>query len=387
MLFRSGVCLLSPQPASQSDARHRLNEIYAAKEAEYLGPKCFGPAIRKEPFPTTLSNVAKTMARYNGAAKPNTWLQDYVTLVGIHGGNSLIAVRFLPIMLEGTARLWIYSLPENTIHNWRDMEKMFSQHFQGTYKRPKTLSDLQRCTQQKDETMRDFVSRWIETKNMCEGISEAQAMHAFIEGLRKGTLLRHELKRHEPKTLGEMLTTASEYAAADDDACSDGEVRVDNILKPNVNSKAKDSNKRKPNNDKAGPSTEVAATFDKPNQKKSKWKKKPRAEPREPRITYEQAKNGPCYFHSQFGPPNHTTAQCRFMEDFKNDPEVGYKGKRYRKNYTKEKKEDDMEISESEEDEPRAKKGNKYPKATELNHTFLGTPSAKEEKRANHEQA
>ena len=96
------------------------------------------------------------------------------------------------------------------------MEKVFSQHFQGTYKRPNTYTDLQGCIQKPDETMTDFVNRWISEKANCHGVSEAQAIHAFYTGLQKKSLLRHRLVREQITDLGEMLNLVAQYAAADD---------------------------------------------------------------------------------------------------------------------------------------------------------------------------
>ena len=42
--------------------------------------------------------------KYNGTAKPEDWLADYVTAVNIAGGNKRVAVRYVPLMLQGSAR-------------------------------------------------------------------------------------------------------------------------------------------------------------------------------------------------------------------------------------------------------------------------------------------
>lgn len=246
------------KPLPPSDARTRLKEIKAAKEDQYIGPKCFGPAIRKEVLPSSMSNVKKTCDKYNGTTSPETWLSDYIIAVGINDGNYLSAARFLPLILEGTAILWIDGLPEKTIHNWPDMQQTFIQHFNGTYKRPRTLTDLQRCVQQKDELTRDFVARWIEMKNSCERVSESQAMHAFKESLGRG-LVRFMLQSHDPANLGDLLDLANKYAGGEDDARLKGAINMENIINPD-----KKSQKRKhQGNEQAGPSNEVAAAFSK----------------------------------------------------------------------------------------------------------------------------
>jgi hypothetical protein len=58
-------------------------------------------------------------------------------------------------------------------------------------------------------------------KNSCEGVTDESAILAFIDSLERGQLLRHRLlrERNEGKLpLNSMITIASNYAAADDDA-------------------------------------------------------------------------------------------------------------------------------------------------------------------------
>jgi hypothetical protein len=58
-------------------------------------------------------------------------------------------------------------------------------------------------------------------KNSCEGVTDESAILAFIDSLERGQLLRHRLlrERNEGKlTINSMITIASNYAAADDDA-------------------------------------------------------------------------------------------------------------------------------------------------------------------------
>src|SRR4051812_12701906 len=75
--------------------------------------------------------------------------------------------------------------------------------------------------QEKDETSRAYLSRWLDMKNSCAGVHTQTAMAAFIDGLEWGTLLRHKLKRlqgNHQLDLNQMIQLASDFAAADDDA-------------------------------------------------------------------------------------------------------------------------------------------------------------------------
>jgi hypothetical protein len=122
----------------------------------------------------------------------------------------------------GTARQWINDLAENSIQIWFNMQTAFTKHFEGTYKRPHNIGDLQQCWRANDETSRTFLARWLDMKNSCEGVTDESAIFAFIDSLERGQLLRHHLlqERNEWKlTLKSMITIASNYAAADDNAC------------------------------------------------------------------------------------------------------------------------------------------------------------------------
>ena len=66
-----------------------------------------------------------------------------------------------------------------------------------------------------DESTRDYLTRWAELQNSCEGVHEVQAIEYFTAGCREGTLLKQKLLCDEPETLDELLIIADKYATAD----------------------------------------------------------------------------------------------------------------------------------------------------------------------------
>jgi hypothetical protein len=122
----------------KDDARHRLNQLANSKfdeEESSVGPVCFGPRIRSEPFPAKFA-LPRNMPKYTGVVKPEDWLSDYVTAIDIAGGNKRTAVCYAPLMLTGSARTWLNSLPALQINSWHDFKEAFIKNFTGTYKRP-----------------------------------------------------------------------------------------------------------------------------------------------------------------------------------------------------------------------------------------------------------
>ena len=109
--------------------RSLIEERKSARDAQYLGPKCFGRAIREKILPPTLSNVTKMVEKYSDTANPETWLSDYVSSCNIYEGSTDSAVHFLPLMLTGMECIWIEGLLKKTVHTCSDMKPVFIQHF------------------------------------------------------------------------------------------------------------------------------------------------------------------------------------------------------------------------------------------------------------------
>src|SRR4051812_43094037 len=78
----------------------------------------------------------------------------------------------------------------NSIWIWEDLERVFVKNFEGTYKRPGGLTELQLCVQGNTESTRDYIQRWITLHNSVEGVSEFQAIHAFKQGVKYKELMK-----------------------------------------------------------------------------------------------------------------------------------------------------------------------------------------------------
>ena len=110
-----GVRQLDP-----NDARNRLDKLQLSQILEEQGPpgpKCFASRILREPPPpgNRAFELPRKLKMYDGSTKPEDWLDSYLLAVDIAGGNRRWAVRYVPQMLEGPARIWLNNLPENSI--------------------------------------------------------------------------------------------------------------------------------------------------------------------------------------------------------------------------------------------------------------------------------
>jgi hypothetical protein len=237
-------------------------------------------------------------------------------------------------MLSGMARQWINDLVENSIQTWFDMQIAFTENFEGTYKQPHNIGDLQRCRRADDETSQTFLARWFDMNNSCEGVTDESAILAFINSLERGQLICHHLLRERnvgKLTLNSMITIASNYVAADDDARKSLKASaIQNTGKQN-------SNKRKSPPEEQHTPDMVKSTFSEKGQSGQRGRgcgtssgqprssTAPATVPPAP-ISYNEYRDMPCFAHRDATRKcNHTNRNCKFVNDIKADQEAGYK--------------------------------------------------------------
>jgi hypothetical protein len=194
-------------------------------------------------------------------------------------------------------------------------------------------------------------------KNSCEGVTDESAILAFIDSLERGQLLHHLLlrERNEGKlTLNSMITIASNYAAADDDAHESLKASaIQNTGKWN------NSNKRKNPPEEQQTPDMVATTFADKGQSSQRgrgcgtssgqpWSSTaPTLVPSVP-VSYDEYHDMPCFAHRDAsGKCNHTNRNCKFVNDIKADQEAGYKRNRRQRPRGKGKADKDKESNTS----------------------------------------
>src|SRR5215216_1763207 len=125
-------------------------------------------------------------------------------------------MKHLPLMLEGSARAWLNQLAPGSIFCWEELDRVFIKTFEGTCKRPAGLTELQHCIQKLNETLIDFIQRWITLHHSVENASEHQAVCAFKEGVRYREL-NLKFGRTGDMSLGRMMEIATRYANGEEE--------------------------------------------------------------------------------------------------------------------------------------------------------------------------
>ena len=69
--------------------------------------------------------LATGVSKFTGESKPDTWLEDYRVAAQIGGGNDEVAMKHLPLMLEGSARAWLNQLTPGSIFSSEELARVF----------------------------------------------------------------------------------------------------------------------------------------------------------------------------------------------------------------------------------------------------------------------
>ena len=67
--------------------------------------------------------------------------------------------KYFTMMLDGTARTWLKSLPANSIRSWVELRAQFVQNFKDTCKQPMSILDLDSCVQGEGESTTNWMRR------------------------------------------------------------------------------------------------------------------------------------------------------------------------------------------------------------------------------------
>lgn len=235
---------------------------------------------------------------------PATWLQDYATAMNIQNASTLIATRYLPLMLENTARTWINNLPKNSINSWAEMKKVFIKNFERTCKRPATVEDIKRCTQKEGESTRRWSRRVADLINSAKNLHVGTVLSVLEDNTRFETLKQKLKRSHKDITsMSQLMSLITKYAKADSTK-DDSDDEDDD--KKNGKGKKKSpaqNNKRKGN----GGSKLVANTSTSGGRG---FKSQRGAYPRK-KLTAAEILAQPCRIHSRHDKPAaHSVAEC-----------------------------------------------------------------------------
>ncbi|KAK1664652.1 hypothetical protein QYE76_052811 [Lolium multiflorum] len=305
-------------------ARNRANDRFADEAPRQsafnrVGPACFGPMIRGEPYPVGFKGP-RDIEKYDTHIDPTVWIDSYTMAMGILGYSELLAARYLPLMMDGVNRHWFNTLTPNSIDSWDEARAAFIQHFASAYTRATTIEDLDRCVQGPRESTRRWVQRWQDMWTTSNGISTDTAIYCFRRCCRYEPLSA-KLRRvsRDNISIAELFDIALRYADEDPTVDSDDEYGQRRNRRPTSDNRRSDyrfsgrssGGKRRAD----GGHTELVANADYEQRDPKSFRRDNRApredRPQPRRFDARSLLDAPCIYHSREGKPsNHTTGNC-----------------------------------------------------------------------------
>ena len=124
--------------------------------------------------------------------------------------------KICTMMLEGTARTWLKSMPANSIGSWDQLKARFIANFKDTCKQPISIVDLAACVQGENESTTHWVRRVSEILHSSDRINADTAI-VTLEGNCRFKSLKMKLgwlKSH-CNDMGTLMAALVKYADSD----------------------------------------------------------------------------------------------------------------------------------------------------------------------------
>jgi hypothetical protein len=119
--------------------------------------------------------------QYDGSSNPEKFIQLYQTIIEAIGGDDRVKANFLPTVLTGMAKSWLFNLPKGSVTSWDQLCAMFIWSFQGMYERPSIAETLKTIRQKHDESLRDYVKYFYNARNAIPYIQDIKIINVFCD--------------------------------------------------------------------------------------------------------------------------------------------------------------------------------------------------------------
>ncbi|XP_016164566.1 uncharacterized protein LOC107607094 [Arachis ipaensis] len=249
-----------------------------------------------------------TLTPYDGLGDPKKYIKKFTSIMIVNGASDKVLCHYFPSYLDGLALDWFCSLPADSISRFRDLSKLFEEHFAESAIYLHDSKYLNTIKQGQHEILKDYMTRFTKVAMSILDLHPEVELHAIKSGLR-------------PENSQEAIAVAKPKTMAEFREKKKGQIDIEELLqarkieKPQYrkDDKAQDSKK----NFKPTPRYESYTQF---NTKRddiikeilnSKLIKPPRKAGNYP-DSRSPDKSKYCTFHQKH---NHTTDECVITKD------------------------------------------------------------------------
>nr|GEZ54065.1 reverse transcriptase domain-containing protein [Tanacetum cinerariifolium] len=219
--------LSSVSKSDSSDGRYRKSKSKRHKptdEDDLTMPwmceevDLFTPRIRnfKSSRRTRMPNNVKT---YDGTGDREDHIKIFQATAQVERWAMPTWFHMFNSTLIGAARVWFDELPPESIDSYKDLKAAFLAYFMQQKKYVKDPVEIHNIKQKDGETIEDFMERFkVETKRM-KGAHECMRISGFMYEVNNPELTKR-LNEHVPKTMEEMMITATAFIRGEAAAAS-----------------------------------------------------------------------------------------------------------------------------------------------------------------------
>jgi hypothetical protein len=120
------------------------------------------------------------------------------------GGDDRVKANYLLTTLSGAAKSWLINVPEGSIYTWDQLCAIFIRNFQGMYEHPSMAETLKTIRQKHDESLRDYVKYFCNSRNAIPYIQDIEIINAFCNRV-SDIKTMEEIAIKKPKMVADLL--------------------------------------------------------------------------------------------------------------------------------------------------------------------------------------
>ncbi|XP_017426238.2 uncharacterized protein LOC108334816 [Vigna angularis] len=222
------AALRAQLPPPEFSASNRQEENEVSHHGEASDPAGGG---RKGPTPVRLTNLLPfteaivqanmpdkpppTLERYNGSDDPDNHLRNFIDAMAFYTDNDPVICRAFSLSLKGEALEWFHNLPRNSVDCFATIESLFRKQYAANKKPAVTAAELVHTKQEKDETLKAFMQRYIETARRVKDITPAFIISNLSSCLRPRQFAE-QLYADPPASMEELQSTIAKFIRIED---------------------------------------------------------------------------------------------------------------------------------------------------------------------------
>ncbi|XP_059428602.1 uncharacterized protein LOC132162383 [Corylus avellana] len=163
-------------------------------------------------FPMPGNFKVPWVGEYDRSGDPSDHKESFRAHIILHETPDEIACQAFPLTLKGVAKEWFGSLSPKSVDSFDYLGQQFLGQFLATGRRKKNPTYLLSLMQGKDESLKEYLSRFNREKLTVESTDEQTILSALMHGIQtEGPLMAELSKRPKTGTLRQFNSKAEEF--------------------------------------------------------------------------------------------------------------------------------------------------------------------------------